>query len=271
MRVKRRLALAPLSRLFQLAVEARKAQRQFKDWIALILTYTGVRSFAPGMVFHLKSSSATVQVWEAVDVISLWGVFCRGDYPVLADDQLIVDVGASVGTFSVFAASRAPAARVIAYEPVLQSYERLLVQVSQKGLDGRVKCQRAAIGGSHARRTLKVATDSVRSSFFTHMIGSPLAEQEVLTVPLESVVAEAKNQRISLLKMDCEGAEWEALDSVSDSALQQIERVSLEYHLMPGRDPDELVKRLMLAGFVKEALIRHPNLTGILQVARPRK
>jgi FkbM family methyltransferase len=268
-RVRRKLSgVAQLSKLFRFALEAREAKRQFRDWINLTLVYTGARSFASGMVFHLRTVPTTVRVWEPVDVVSVWGVCCRGEYSVMPDDRLIVDVGASVGVFSVYAASRARAARVIAYEPVLQTYERLIEQVSQKGLEGRVHCRRAAIGGADTIRTIRVVADSVRSSFFPHLASAPSAEEHVPTQPLESVVSEAGGQRISLLKMDCEGAEWEALDSADNNTLRRIDRVSLEYHPMPGRDPDELVKRFLDAGFLLKARIKRPNLTGIMWFVR---
>jgi FkbM family methyltransferase len=270
LRVRRKLGggCPDVHMLFRLAIEAREAKRQFRDWIVLVLIYTGARSFAPGRLFHLRTEPMTVRVWEPVDVVSLWGVFCRGEYPVMPDDRLIVDVGASVGAFSVYAASRARAARVIAYEPVLQSYERLMEQAAQNGLEGRVRCQRLAIGGADTTRAIRVAPDSVRSSFYPHLATGPVAEEHVPTHPLDSVVSDAGDQRISLLKMDCEGAEWEALDSADNSSLGRVDRVSLEYHPMPGRDPDELVKRFLDLGFLLKARITRPNLTGIMWFVR---
>ncbi|MFT4559234.1 MAG: hypothetical protein ACI92S_004624, partial [Planctomycetaceae bacterium] len=56
--------------------------------------------------------------------------------------------------------------------------------------------------------------------------------------------------KVDLLKIDCEGGEYEILDSTSDELLSRIDRVCMEFHeLHPSHDHRNLVQRLESCGF----------------------
>ena len=51
------------------------------------------------------------------DLATLWLIFFSPAYPVKASDRVIVDAGANVGFFTLYASHRAPLARIISIEP----------------------------------------------------------------------------------------------------------------------------------------------------------
>ncbi|MGZ0171284.1 MAG: FkbM family methyltransferase [Planctomycetales bacterium] len=67
---------------------------------------------------------------------------------------------------------------------------------------------------------------------------------------LASLLDEASFDKVDLLKIDCEGGEYEILDSTSDELLSRIDRVCMEFHeLHPSHDHRNLVQRLESCGF----------------------
>jgi tRNA G46 methylase TrmB len=64
--------------------------------------------------------------------------------------QTIVDIGADVGVFTVFAASRSPHARIIAVEPTPRSYGYLCSNAKRNRLGNVIPLQ-AACGASRGR------------------------------------------------------------------------------------------------------------------------
>ena len=56
--------------------------------------------------------------------------------------------------------------------------------------------------------------------------GSPI---EVKSISLENFINENIDQ-CNYLKMDCEGAEYEIIDSLSENSFKKIQKICLEYH-----------------------------------------
>ena len=61
---------------------------------------------------------------------------------------LIVDCGANVGLFSLWAAARAPSCRILAIEPSTRTFELLKRNLDERGASGRVSTVCAAVGGT---------------------------------------------------------------------------------------------------------------------------
>jgi len=107
----------------------------------------------------------------------------------------IIDVGASLGDFTILAAKCFPAAEVLAFEPRRQYFELL-----QENLE--------------INRVNNVTAHNVPVG--RHSGGLPLADF------LDSTA--------SFVKLDCEGAERDIINELSPENLQAVSRIALEYH-----------------------------------------
>jgi hypothetical protein len=61
-------------------------------------------------------------------------------------------------------------------------------------------------------------------------------------------LADVLTERCDLLKIDCEGGEFDIFKAADDLSLRGVRRIVLEFHRVAG-DPQELVDRLASAGF----------------------
>ena len=185
----------------------------------------------------------------APDATTAWTValqIASGDYrwPGLTPEPgwHVVDVGANIGAFSLWAERLG--AEVVAYEPEPKTYESLVANVAGR----RVSTRQAALVGE-AVPAVRLYLSGVRSTRHTLLAkeiesGAPLRDfVDVPTVTVADVVGDG----CDLLKLDCEGAEFEALLRSDDETLRRARRLVVEYHRIGG-EPEELVDRLEAAG-----------------------
>lgn len=144
--------------------------------------------------------------------------------------QTILDVGAHIGTFTLYAAAHAPYARITAFEPEPGNAEILRRNIDVNRLNDRVEAVEAAVGGSNGTIEFHLTTASASGG---HSIFKYAADSRSITVPmisLESVFTERGIDRCDMLKLDCEGAEYEALYGLSAERLARIRFIAMEYH-----------------------------------------
>ena len=140
---------------------------------------------------------------------------------------IVVDVGANVGVFSIFAASRHPDVRVLAFEPFPPAFRLLEQNVANSRL-GNVQPMPWAVGGHSGKVPLNVCSTNwlVHSTEASHT-GEPVL---VDCVSLERVYADRAIGRCDLLKLDCEGAEHAILSEASPEMLSRTRRIVVEIH-----------------------------------------
>jgi FkbM family methyltransferase len=141
----------------------------------------------------------------------------------------VVDVGAHIGIFTVFASSLG-AEKVLAYEPS-GNFELLQKNVEINQLTN-VKAFNLAVAGEKGKSKLFLAAN--RSS--EHTLSSKDHQRnacgavDVETTTLEEIIVLNKLKRINFLKMDCEGAELGIFSKMAPETLMRIDRIAMEYH-----------------------------------------
>ena len=165
----------------------------------------------------------------------------------------VVDVGANVGVFTLWAV-KCNAARVIAVEPSPRMCEYLSRNVSLNHF-GNVTVVQAACGGRTGEAVLYSRGDEVLNTLYCRdVLGSefrPLCRMPVLT--LEDIFSRYGVETCHLLKLDCEGAEYDILLNTREDTLRRIQTIAMEYHVgLNEHDPLELLSFLEAHGFKAE-------------------
>jgi FkbM family methyltransferase len=164
----------------------------------------------------------------------------------IGDGWTVLDIGAGIGDFSLYAALQHPDNRVYAFEPFPESFD-LLQKNLRLNRATNVEAFPEAIGG----RTGTLALDL--SSGEPLQFSTEGVSAQALAVPCLSLADAFRRLSLTgcdLLKMDCEGAEYEILFNAPDSLLDQIEHVVMEYHDgVTAYDHGDLVEFLGSKGF----------------------
>jgi FkbM family methyltransferase len=232
-KIARRLRLAPL------------AARHLRNWPRFMVNYAwGAVPDAP----YVFRNGARVRIGRGVDHVPIIEIFLREEYGRVADGAVVLDIGANIGTFSVYAGTSARGVTIYAYEPAAGFFALLGGNVRLNGLERQVKCFNLAVGAD--TRVRQLALESRTFSFPT--LTPPAGDQGTRTVDVQATsLADILDgnalERVDLLKMDCEGAEYETLYGTPDQYLARIREIRMEYHQLPG----ERCNKEALAAFLQ--------------------
>lgn len=218
------------------------------------------------------------------DAMDVWTIkeTCLDDHYRIAGRTIrprgtVIDIGAGLGDFSIAVASAYPGTRVLAFEPFPESAALCRRNVRLNHAD-TVSVLEHAVGERGGTVKLDIsARESVQHSTaresVQHSTASGAKEGKALSVatqPLAEVFAEHAIEWCDLLKLDCEGAEFEILLSLDPAIFARIGAISLEYHDgVTGHSHQDLVAVLEQAGF-KVDRIANPvhNHLGFLHATR---
>jgi FkbM family methyltransferase len=189
------------------------------------------------------------------EVRVFWQIFVHGSYALPERCATILDCGANVGIFSVWAARRYPHARIVALEPFPATFAALDANIRDNGLADRVRCVQVGLAAAPGQRLIRTAGDSPdRQVVLTETTdAADPAEQTIAIQCIDLAACLRVNglDDLDLLKMDIEGSEWEVLLSTPPDVLARIRHIQLEYHEVNARfgyTPEMLFKHLASAG-----------------------
>lgn len=247
---------------------------------------TVLRLFAPGNLagdgphcIHLRRIGATFLVRSAMDVWSVKETFLDRLYErygfAIEPDWTVVDVGAAIGEFTVFAA-RVPGTTVVACEPFPGSVDLLRQNVALNLLENVIVIPKAIAAEAgimlldlRGEEPLEFVSALQRGG--TGAIRIPDGHIAIQAIPLTEVLAGMPRPHIDLMKLDCEGAEYEILMLAPAEALAAVDRIVMEYHdRTTAHTHPELERFLTDAGFVVCSVpnVVHPDEIGYLWAAR---
>ena len=177
------------------------------------------------------------------DVITLFVIFVREDYGRFPPGGTVVDIGANLGAFALYAA-RLGARTVLAYEPNGAAFGCLQRNVEANRLFGTVKPRRLAVSAVAGQNAKIPAAPSVYNRIASEEATGNL--EIVRTTSLAEILAHDATSGIDLLKLDCEGAEYGILLGAAPSDIGRVREIRMEYHC--GQET-ELKRHLEDAGF----------------------
>jgi len=149
----------------------------------------------------------------------------------------IIDVGAGIGDFTIFAAKEFPWAKITAVEPNKKQCQLLLFNVRLNKITN-VSVYQLAIGTKKSY-DLFIPSASVHAS--TVRSKNPGKRLKVKGKKLDEFI----QSPVDLLKVDCEGAEIDILKSISPEKTGLIKRMVIEYHNHIIKNEDKKISAIL--------------------------
>lgn len=187
------------------------------------------------------------------DMLVLREVFVADEYRILSNPwirngDVVLDIGANIGAFSIAAAGRG--ARVFSFEPERENIRMAIGNFNVHGVSPHLEPM--AVWSNDEGVYLAPAEGNTG----THDGEQGEDEYLVGSVTLDWILDNHINgEEVAYLKMDVEGAEISILEAVSPLKLQRVKRIGMEYH---GQTPEfgDMIRKL--SGIFDLEIIGHP-------------
>ena len=162
-------------------------------------------------------------------------IFENNTYLVDFRNKVVIDVGASNGDSSIFFWKNG-ASKVIGIEPMSESYELASENIKINRAENSITILNAALSHYSGFIDLQVSSDnpnanSISPTKAVRSLGIQFDEvRKIKSMTLAEIIDTYKVEEVGLLKMDCEGCEYDVLKNLSDEVFDKISSIRLEYH-----------------------------------------
>jgi FkbM family methyltransferase len=222
--------------------------RLFSDWWKTAWPFN---RFFTHATLHLRNGlSFKVRGTNSSDVQILLAIFNGNEYPLnwvrLPYNPVVVDLGANIGAFSAYVKHLYPYARVIAYEPLPDSF--LLLKKNCPSIE----THEYAITSKNGEATFYPNDFPASATLVRSGVCPDIKQPNSITVQTRSLEdALAGIGHIDLLKIDIESAEHDAILNSSKDVFKNVQNIFIELHDANGQfDNEKLARYIQGLGFI---------------------
>lgn len=167
----------------------------------------------------------------------------------------IIDIGGHLGFFSLYAATLNPRVPIYAFEPHEGNFALLKENLKNNRIKNVVPKQ-LAVAATIGQTELKLSQEDLNHSTVRAIEPTGLT-QSVQATTLERIFEKNRIEHCDLVKLDCEGAEFEILYTTPKAILDRMSHIFMEYHdWVEGENSRELQQFLTHQEFRVE---KYPN------------
>ena len=207
-----------------------KLKKEIKNWEIPILHYFGLRKkediieFKNGIKCIIRNKSDSIAFLE---VFFLNTNDWINEFKIKEKD-IVVDIGAHVGYFSIYSAINAKNGKIFAFEPYSKSFEVLKQNLEINKIKNVIP-QNLGVSKKSGTCILYFKKNFAIGNSIYKKIDSD-SKVEIETISLQEIIKNNDLQRINILKLDCEGAEYQILLNLDHQTLQKIDKIVSEMH-----------------------------------------
>ena len=225
------------------------SRKIFKNWYIYPKVYYKLIN-DKFVIFKTKTGLRIKIRVRSTDLMALTNVWMINEYDVedfeINTNDTVIDIGAHIGLFSLLVSQLCKTGKILSFEPVSENFDLLVSNLKLNHIKNILPFN-MAVSKNSGRLDLFLNNDQSAHSIFSKSSESISAE----STSLQKIFDENKISSCKLLKLDCEGAEYQIIDSLPSEYLDKIQNIVMEYHLADTKP--ELIKSLILkienAGF----------------------
>jgi FkbM family methyltransferase len=212
------------------------------DWLKLTKKETVIYSLRSGIDYKIRPQTCDQGV---IKEIIQYHCYDPKDFTV-GENDIVFDIGAQIGIFSVYAAFQAKNGKVYSFEPLPDNFS-LLKENAELNKCANIVLYNAALTETGGKRNLFLAGNNTGGHSLVQLRAKNDQTVEINSFSLPEVMAREKIERIDFFKIDCEGGEYEIFFNLPLEILKKIKKISMEYHNLDEKRNGEKMKEFLVA------------------------
>ncbi len=154
---------------------------------------------------------------------------------ILPKNPVIIDIGANAGFFNFILLSKIKEATIFAYEPLPSNVQYLKNVIQQnRTIQPFLTIKKAAVTGIEKEYLELFMADNADSqvvaSVFQNFAIENKTKIKVPCISLTQIIVSNNLNQVDLLKIDCEGSEYDILYNTPAAILTKAKHIALEVH-----------------------------------------
>ena len=151
------------------------------------------------------------------------------------EGDIVIDIGANVGMVSILLAKKFPFIKIYSFEPLKENYDNFIKNIELNNIPkGVITAENKAVTKDGRLITMSINSANKGGSSTTDVISinSIMTKEnsQVESITLEEIFKKYNINKLKLLKIDCEGSEYEILYNTDTNLLKNIENLRGEFH-----------------------------------------
>jgi len=204
-----------------------------KNWPTFILNWTGIVNTSSDYYFR---NGIIIKTGEGIDTCTINTSFISQVYDefniinqvIDKNSVTIIDIGGNIGVFSIYVKRKFPQAKIYAYEPVPANFHFLINNIKINKFEKDILAFQLGVCGKNGKRKLYLK-DSPTHSIFSDKKGSN-DYIKIDCITLQNIFEQNNLEKCDVLKIDCEGTEYEILYNTPLFIFNKIKNIIIECH-----------------------------------------
>jgi len=243
------LNLLNIQKLLNKLAILNEARKTFRNWYLFPLVYFKI--IKKQYVFLETRNGIIIKIrTNSTDLMTLTNVWLIKEYfqhgLKINNEDIIIDIGAHIGLFSLYVSQYCKKGKIFCFEPIKNNFELLEENIMLNKIKN-VFPYNVAVSSSTSTATIFLSRDEAAHSMYLKN-SNPVV---VKSTSLEKIFYDNKIEKCDLLKLDCEGAEYDILEILSENLFHKINKIILEYHFADSKNNliSNLIKKLEKLSF----------------------
>ena len=212
-----------------------------KNWYLYPLVYFKLTK-KDYVIFETRSGLKIKIRVNSTDLMAFTHVWMIQEYSddnfSINNDDVIIDVGAHIGLFALFASQFCKNGKIFCYEPIKENYKILIENIEMNQIQN-IFPNNLAVTKKTSRVKIFLNDDQSGHSMFIQNKNFV----EVDSKSLSDIFIDNGIKECDFLKLDCEGAEYEIIESLPSDLFTKINKTAIEYHMVDTKP--ELLEQLI--------------------------
>ena len=227
-----------------------KSTKLFKNWYVYPLVYFKLTK-KQYVIFETKTGLNIKIRVNSTDLMALTHVWMIQEYSNsgfdINDSDIVIDIGAHIGLFALFASQFCKQGKIFCFEPIKENYELLVENINSNKIKNIIPFNFAVSKESDSVKIF-LNDDYSGHSMFLETNNFVIVKSKSLL----DIFSENNIQECNFLKLDCEGAEYDIINSLPSDFLNKIKKSVIEYHLADTHPKllEQLIKKLRKCSFI---------------------